>query len=154
MSYAASVKKPRHGYRYHPLYGRWLGMVQRCNDPNHVGYQKYGGKGVAVCDRWRSFPNFLEDMGEPAPGMSIERLDNGKGYEPGNCVWATTSSQSRNKTNNRFYEHDGKKQCLSDWAKELGISPTTLSERIEKWPLEKALTTRKLPNKGKRNDRF
>jgi hypothetical protein len=143
-------KRPRHGLRYHPLYGRWLGMSQRCNDPAHVRYADYGGKGVTVCERWRSFPNFLEDMGMPADGMSIERIDGNKGYEPGNCVWATTAQQSRNKSSNRFYELNGKSQCMTDWAKELGISPTTLSERLSKWPLERALTTAKLPNQGPR----
>lgn len=150
MSYAITDKRPRHGLRYHPLYGRWLGMVQRCNDPNHARYDLYGGKGIKVCERWRSFPNFLEDMGMPAAGMSLERLDGNGDYCPENCVWATISQQTRNKSSNRYYTMNGKRQCLSDWARDLGINPTTLSERIAKWPLERALTTSKLSNQGPR----
>lgn len=143
----ATYDKPdgrvKHGLRSHPLYGRWLGMNQRCTDPAHVRYADYGGKGVQVCDRWRDFPNFLADMGMPPPGMSIERLDGAKGYEPGNCVWATAAQQNRNKSNNRFYEFNGKRQCLSDWAKDLGITESTLRERLSKWTVERALSLTK-----------
>lgn len=143
MSYAITDKRPRHGLRYHPLYGRWLGMVQRCNDPNHERYAQYGGKGVRVCERWRSFPNFLADMGVPEAGMTIERLDGSGDYEPGNCIWATIADQNRNKSSNRFYELNGKRQCITDWAKDLGISESTLRERLTKWPESRALSTPK-----------
>lgn len=126
-------------------------MRQRCNDVNHVRYAQYGGRGIAVCERWASFANFLEDMGmPPQPGLSLERTDSDKGYEPGNCVWATNAQQARNKTSNRFYTLGDKTLCLSDWASDLGISFGSLKERIAKWPLERALTTPKLPNQGPR----
>lgn len=147
MSRPSLKKKPRHGLRYHPLYGRWLGMHQRCSDPAHVGYDLYGGKGVKVCERWHSFPNFLADMGTPEKGWSIERLDAAGDYEPKNCVWATAEQQTRNKSSNRFYEYAGKRQCMADWAKDLGINHTTLSERIAKWSIDRALSTPNLRNK-------
>lgn len=150
MSYAVRETKPRHGFRYHPLYSRWLGMVQRCNDPNHVRYAMYGGKGVMVCERWRDFPNFLEDMGMPEPGMSLERLDNNGDYCPENCVWATASQQTRNKSCNRNITFNGETKCLQDWATAIGLSFSALNERLSKWTLERALTTPKLSNKGTR----
>jgi hypothetical protein len=137
-----------HGLRYHPLYGRWNGMVQRCRDKNHVRYAKYGGKGITVCERWLSFPNFLADMGEPPVGTSIERIDNSKGYSPENCIWADSSTQMRNTSRTRLIEFNGKTQCVMDWAKEIGINESSLRERLEKWPLEKALTKSKSINKG------
>lgn len=140
-----------HGLRYHPLYKRWNGMVQRCRDKNHVRYAKYGGKGITVCERWLSFPNFLADMGEPPAGATIERIDNSKGYSPENCVWADYSTQMRNTSRTRLIEFNGKTQCVTDWAKEIGINERSLRERLEKWPLERALTQSKSMNKGIQN---
>ena len=72
-------------------------MVARCSNPKGWGFAEYGAKGVAVCERWRRFENFLTDMGERPKGTSIDRLDGAKGYEPGNCRWATRSQQNLNR---------------------------------------------------------
>ena len=138
-----SKKQNRHGLRYHPLYGRWLMMWQRCTNPKCRAYERYGAIGIEVCERWKNFKNFLEDMGEAPMGMSIERKDNSKGYTPENCVWANSSQQMRNTKRTRILEFNGKKQCVMDWAKELGITESSLRERLTKWPLEKALTQSK-----------
>lgn len=74
----------------------WQAMIARCTNPYSVSYATYGAKGVTVCDRWRKFRNFLEDMGERPTGASIDRIDNLKGYEPGNCRWATRTEQNEN----------------------------------------------------------
>lgn len=78
-------------------YGIWQGMLNRCRNPNTKDYKYYGARGVTVCLRWRSFDAFLSDMGSrPSRHHSIERIDNLRGYEPGNCKWATRAEQSKN----------------------------------------------------------
>ena len=144
----AAIKQNRHGLRYHPLYGRWLMMWQRCTNPKQARYKDYGAKGISVCDEWKNFAVFLKDMGEPPVGASIERIDNSKGYSPGNCIWATNEVQMRNTSRTRIIEFNGKKQCVADWAKELGLNEASLRERLTKWTIEKSLTQ----PKRKKND--
>jgi hypothetical protein len=115
-------------------------MWQRCHNPKNNRYKDYGEKGIFVCERWKDFRNFLTDMGEPPVGASIERKDNSKGYSPENCIWANGFVQMRNTKRTRIIEFNGKFQCVTDWAKEIGIQESSLRERLDKWPLEKALT--------------
>lgn len=77
-------------------YTSWSNMIQRCTNPKHKDYHYYGGRGISVCKRWRVFKNFLEDMGNRPPGLSIERINNNSGYRPGNCKWATQYEQVHN----------------------------------------------------------
>jgi hypothetical protein len=77
-------------------YSTWCSMRQRCNNPNNPKWKHYGGRGIRVSERWNSFANFLADMGEKPPGTSIDRIDNDKGYEPGNCRWADALTQANN----------------------------------------------------------
>lgn len=119
-------------------------MKARCSNLNHPQYKNYGGRGIKVCKRWHdSFENFLADVGyRPSPKHSLERMKNGKGYKPGNVTWSTNKKQSRNKRTNRFYTFQGKKLCLTDWAKKFSLKEPTLRHRLDVgWSLERALTT-------------
>lgn len=78
-------------------YSTWCSMKRRCFNPKDKAWKHYGGRGITVCDRWRdSFESFLADMGEPPPGLSLDRRENNGNYEPGNCRWATQSEQVNN----------------------------------------------------------
>ena len=115
-------------------------MLRRCQDPNDKGYANYGGRGIKVCDRWQDFAKFFADMGKKPQGMSIERIDNNKGYEPGNCRWATPTEQGRNRRTNVLFTFQGKTLCLKEWCIRLGHPPSRIYKRIEiGWAIEKAL---------------
>lgn len=121
-------------------YKIWAGMLARCRTPSATGYARYGGVGIMVCKSWEEFANFLGDLGEAPADHSIERKDNAKGYEPGNCRWATRQEQNENRRSVRVYEFGGERMNLTQWARKLGIKKHSMYERIEKWPLERALT--------------
>lgn len=85
-------------------YITWGGMIQRCFNPKAPTWEYYGGRGITVCARWRSFENFLADMGERPQGRTLDRLDNDGNYEPGNCQWATRSEQLLNRRRPSNYD--------------------------------------------------
>lgn len=89
----------KHGhYKWHksPTYYSWNSMIQRCTNPNNEKWHLYGGRGITVCERWKDFRNFLEDMGERPKGKTIDRRDSNGNYEPNNCRWATPKEQFYN----------------------------------------------------------
>ena len=87
----------KHGQTGTSTYHCWESMLQRCTNPNHPDFANYGGRGISVCERWLTFANFFEDMGERPPRLTIERIDNERGYSPDNCRWDTYSAQNRNR---------------------------------------------------------
>lgn len=132
-----------HGKSKTLTYKTWSAMIDRCCNPNASIFKYYGAIGIMVCDRWRKFEAFLQDIGErPSLSHSIDRFPNGKGnYEPGNCRWATRKDQSRNQRTNHFLTFNGKTQCLTDWALEMGMQRRTLGKRLDYgMSVEEALT--------------
>ena len=90
-----------HGYEGSPTYAVWSNMLQRCTNPKNKDFRHYGARGIAVCDSWQTFANFLADMGEKPNGLTIDREDNDGNYEPANCRWATRSQQMQNTRRNQ-----------------------------------------------------
>lgn len=117
-------------------------MMTRCLTPSVPAYQAYGAKGVTVCERWRTFENFFADMGERPPETSLDRIDNTKGYEPGNCRWATRIEQQANRARTVFLTYNGETKPVSWWAREVGLKTGTLYMRLKYgWDPKRALET-------------
>lgn len=144
---AAYGTQPSHGHAKRegksPTYNSWRSMNQRCNDINNPIYSYYGGRGINVCERWKIFTHFLEDMGERPKGKSLDRINNELGYFPENCRWATRSEQARNRRDTHLISYNGETKSITSWAEDLGMNRLTLRERIVdmNWDIEKALTT-------------
>lgn len=91
-------REPTHGMSDTVTYRAWANMKRRCLSPKHPHYARYGGRGITICERWLTFVNFFEDMGErPSDDLSLDRIDNDGNYEPGNCRWATWDQQANNR---------------------------------------------------------
>jgi hypothetical protein len=105
-------------------------MRQRCGNPRHPAWDDYGGRGIKVCDRWDRFENFLADMGERPAGTSLERIDNSRGYEPGNCRWATRTDQNRNTRASHNLTYDGQERSIAEWSEVTGIPYRTIMSRL------------------------
>lgn len=123
-----------HGSSRNPTYSKYQAMKQRCTNPKHKGWDRYGGRGIKVCDRWlESFESFLADMGESPAGMSIERIETDGNYEPGNCKWATDQEQAENTSRCTKIEYGGVKYpTVSAFCKAHGIrTQHSISRRLK-----------------------
>ena len=105
-----------HGMTGTNTYTIWKDMRKRCNNPSSTNFNRYGGRGISVCERWNKFENFIADMGErPSDNHSIDRIDNDGNYKPDNCQWATIVEQARNRSNNRNLTIYGKTMSMAEW---------------------------------------
>ena len=139
----ASRMSRRHGMSKSREYGVWIALVHRAINPKDRKWRLYGGRGIGVCARWLVFDNFIADMGRrPSPNATIDRIDNDRGYEPGNCRWASYAEQNRNLRTNRVIEYRGERLCLRDWADRIGIRSGVITDRLNRgWAVTDTFTT-------------
>lgn len=140
-----------HGKTNTRLHNIWSGMKERCYNQNCEKYHLYGGRGVSICDEWKnSFETFYSwaITNGYKEGLSIDRIDNQKGYFPENCRWLTQAEQMRNTTVNHWLTCNGKTMVLMDWAKELNLSETTILKRLKNFDVETALSKPKAEHGG------
>jgi len=134
----------KHGLADTPAYEAWRSMRNRCYKKRTSHFERYGGRGIKVCDEWqKDFSAFYAYVGpRPSPKHSIHRKDNNGNYEPGNVEWATQQTQCNHRSNSRILEHNGRKQTMTQWSRELGIGVTTIFLRIKSgWAVDRALET-------------
>lgn len=133
-----------HGQSRTDVFHIWQTMIARCHSPRATQYPRYGARGIRVCDRWRaSFEAFAAAIGErPSPAHTLDRIDNARGYEPGNVRWATAVEQSTNRSSTRLIALDGETLSVAAWARRLGINNQTIHERLARgWEPRRALLT-------------
>lgn len=131
------------GHKIDPALRSYYSMKARCCSERCRSWPKYGGRGIKVCARWlESSVNFLTDMGPRPPGTSLDRIDNSKGYSPGNCRWADAYTQAANTRRSRWIVYRGERKTLSQWARTLGYSVSGLHARLKIMPKDKALIQR------------
>ena len=127
------------------LFKIWLGIIYRCTKPNSAAYHNYGGRGISIFDEWKdsfiSFRDWATTHGY-RDELTLDRIDNDKGYYPTNCRWADRRTQANNMRKNRHITYDNKTMTVSEWSIETNIGATTLRNRLYRgWSVEKALTT-------------
>lgn len=133
-----------HGLSHLREYRIWRAMMARCFCPSNNRYENYAARGITVCEAWRTFESFILGMGRaPEGNFTIERIDNDGNYEPGNCCWATTKEQARNRRSTFYVVFKGVRRSLAEHAEACGVAYKTAWKRIRiyGWSPEQALTT-------------
>lgn len=135
----------KHGAVGTRLYSVYTGMLKRCRQKSTNGYERYGGRGISVCEEWKGehgFEHFRDwaNANGYSDKLTLDRIDTNGNYEPNNCRWATIEEQCNNRRNNAFVEFDGERLTLSQWSRRLGVPKATLESRYKKgWDAEKIL---------------
>lgn len=141
-----SSLKYSHGLCKTRLYRIWCAMLTRCSNSVFTEFDRYGGRGIKVCDEWQEFLPFYEwaMANGYADNLTIDRIDNDGDYRPGNCRWATRTEQNNNTKKNHYITYNGKTHTIAEWSRITGIKYGTLINRINnlKWDAEKSLTTK------------
>lgn len=115
----------------------WDGMIARCYRPISISYPNYGGRGITVCERWKKFENFLEDMGVRPSGKSLDRIDSNGPYEPNNCRWMSAYEQAQNRRTTTYITYCGVRCATSDWNGLFDLGRNLLLRRIHSgWSIE------------------
>lgn len=132
-----------HGGRNTPEYYIWRSIKNRCTNPKHKNFGRYGGRGIAICDSWlNDFSAFIADMGKrPTDKHTIDRIDNNLGYSKSNCAWRTHKEQANNKSSNRYLTYKGETLTCAQWADKLGITRSAINSRLKAgWPIARVVT--------------
>ena len=129
----------RHGMSHSRLYKIWDDIISRTSRKSHKSYINYGGRGIFMCQEWRSdfinFMNWAMSNGY-SDNLTIDRIDGGKGYSPDNCRWATMKEQENNTRRNVIIQYNGESHTLSQWAEITGINSKTLQNRLFRSKME------------------
>lgn len=142
-----------HGLSRHPLNRVWRGILERCYYEKHIHFNRYGGRGITVCDEWRndfmSFYNWAINNGWQQ-GLDVDRENNDLNYDSINCRIVTKTINARNKSSNRIIEFNGQSKCMAEWSDITGLSQGVIKDRLNKlkWSIEKTLTTPNLNTKN------
>lgn len=150
-----SARNTTHGMRHTRLYTIWFAMRDRCSNPNHTSYHRYGGRGITVSPEWDgsfvAFHGWASRSGY-RDDLTIERIDNDRDYEPGNCTWITLRDQCRNKSTSVFLEAFGERKLISEWMQDPRCAVrarATIYRRLEAgWTTEQAIGIRSSTNPG------
>jgi hypothetical protein len=139
----SAARKTTHGKTGTSEYISWRSIWARCTNPKHIGFSRYGGRGLAICDKWQTFEGFYEDMGErPSDTHSLDRIDNALGYSKENCRWATSTQQIQNRSNTKWVTYNNQTKTIAEWAELAGIKYITLHNRLSMgWDVQRAITT-------------
>lgn len=129
-----------------PLYRSWRNMKRRCYNTSYIGYEYYGGRGIAVCDEWLNDFDAFHDWSinnNYAVGLTLDRIDVNKDYSPDNCRWVTWKVQNNNTRFNHLITFKGVTKTLTEWCEALNLPRDPIYTRLNKlgWSVERALTT-------------
>lgn len=121
----------KHGLAGSRIYMCWQNMTRRCINPKSEAYKYYGARGIKVCDKWKTFEGFYEDMKEGyKENLTIDRIDSNGNYQKSNCRWSTIAEQNDNRRSNHYIEFQGKSMTVKQWAEYLGVPRTRINSRL------------------------